>query len=226
MRTAIGVAVLAFYFVLFLAGGNDVIAAHFDLSVNAVTYVFRALLFVLPVVAALVTYRLCKELTARDRHREEKLALLERTAEGGYVDAEDADADREASRSPIARRDAPTGPAARVGQRLAAQRSCRTRDVAEDRRTKPRRRPSRARRRTRSRSRTPRRSARPRTARSSCIGNTPTGPAPSAIVASESSSGRTSAWRDSNQIEPPATRPISALAASITEPASSYDVNQ
>ena len=38
-RTAIGVAVLAFYVVLFLAGGNDVIAARFDLSVNAVTYV-------------------------------------------------------------------------------------------------------------------------------------------------------------------------------------------
>ena len=60
-------AVLAFYVVLFLAGGNDVIAAHLDLSVNAVTYVFRVLLFVLPAVAALVTYRLCKELAARDR---------------------------------------------------------------------------------------------------------------------------------------------------------------
>jgi ubiquinol-cytochrome c reductase cytochrome b subunit len=88
LRTAIGVAVLAFYVVLFLAGGNDVIAAHFDLSVNAVTYVFRTLLFVLPAVAALVAYRLCKELTARDQHREEKLASLERTVDGGYVDVD------------------------------------------------------------------------------------------------------------------------------------------
>ena len=87
-RTAIGVAVLAFYLVLFLAGGNDVIAARFDLSVNAVTYVFRVLLFVLPVVSAIVTYRLCRELAARDRIVEEKLALLERTPEGGYVEAE------------------------------------------------------------------------------------------------------------------------------------------
>ena len=39
VRTALGVAVLAFYVVLFFAGGNDVIAARFDLSVNAVTYV-------------------------------------------------------------------------------------------------------------------------------------------------------------------------------------------
>jgi ubiquinol-cytochrome c reductase cytochrome b subunit len=87
-RTAIGVAVLAFYVVLFFAGGNDVIAARFDLSVNAVTYVFRVLVFVLPVVSAVVAYRLCKELAARDRLHEEKLALLERTADGGYVDAD------------------------------------------------------------------------------------------------------------------------------------------
>jgi ubiquinol-cytochrome c reductase cytochrome b subunit len=77
---------MAFYIVLFFAGGNDVIAAHFDLSVNTVTYVFRALLFVLPIVSGFLTYRLCKELSARDRSRPEQLAVLTRTAEGGYVD--------------------------------------------------------------------------------------------------------------------------------------------
>ena len=66
-RTALGVAVLAFYAVLFLAGGNDVIAAHFGLSVNTVTSVFRALVFVLPAAAGFVTYRLCKELAASSR---------------------------------------------------------------------------------------------------------------------------------------------------------------
>jgi ubiquinol-cytochrome c reductase cytochrome b subunit len=86
VRSALGVAVLAFYVVLFLAGGNDVIAAHFDLSVNSVTYAFRTLLFVLPVVAGVITYRLCKELSARDHSRKEQLALLTRTAGGGYVD--------------------------------------------------------------------------------------------------------------------------------------------
>jgi ubiquinol-cytochrome c reductase cytochrome b subunit len=87
-RTAIGVAVLAFYVVLFFAGGNDVIAARFDLSVNAVTYVFRVLVFVLPVISGIVAYRLCRELAARDRAAEERLALLERTREGAYVDAD------------------------------------------------------------------------------------------------------------------------------------------
>jgi ubiquinol-cytochrome c reductase cytochrome b subunit len=88
IRTSVGVAVLAFYLVLFLAGGNDVIAAHFSLSVNAVTYVFRALLFVLPAAAGLVTYRLCKELAARGDPRDDNLTVLERTREGAYVDAE------------------------------------------------------------------------------------------------------------------------------------------
>jgi ubiquinol-cytochrome c reductase cytochrome b subunit len=87
VRTAIGVGALAFYAVLFVAGGNDVIAAQFDLSVNSVTYALRALLFVVPLVTALVTFRLCKELARRDRDDEEKLALLERTRAGGYVDA-------------------------------------------------------------------------------------------------------------------------------------------
>ncbi len=88
-RTAIGVGVLAFYVILFLAGGNDVIAARFDLSVNSVTYVFRALLFVFPVIAAYVAYRLCKELAARDQHEGSTLAVLEQTPEGGYVESEE-----------------------------------------------------------------------------------------------------------------------------------------
>ncbi len=87
-RTALGVAVLTFYGVLFLAGGNDVIAAHFGLSVNSVTYAFRALLVGLPVIAALVTLRLCKELAARDPAEEGSLAQVERTSDGAYVEAD------------------------------------------------------------------------------------------------------------------------------------------
>ena len=45
---------LAFYAVLFFAGGNDVIAAQFDLSVNLITNVFRVSLFVVPVVVGIL----------------------------------------------------------------------------------------------------------------------------------------------------------------------------
>jgi ubiquinol-cytochrome c reductase cytochrome b subunit len=90
LRTALGVGVLTFYVLLFIAGGDDVIAAHFDLSVNDLVYVFRVLVLVVPVVAGFVTYRLCKELSARDRVQQEKIMLLARTESGGYVE-EDAE---------------------------------------------------------------------------------------------------------------------------------------
>ena len=66
MRTALGVATLSFYSVLFLSGSSDLISSTFGLSVNAVLITFRVVLFVLPVLCATVTYRLCKELCARD----------------------------------------------------------------------------------------------------------------------------------------------------------------
>jgi ubiquinol-cytochrome c reductase cytochrome b subunit len=87
VRSGLGVAVLTFYVLLFIAGGDDVIAAHFNLSVNDVVYVFRGLVLVLPVVTYYVTYRLCKEPAARERVRADALAVLVRTREGGYVEA-------------------------------------------------------------------------------------------------------------------------------------------
>jgi ubiquinol-cytochrome c reductase cytochrome b subunit len=88
VRTAIGVAALTFYAVLFLAGGNDVLAARFDISVNVITWVFRVMLLVLPPITALLAYRLCRELSAREREHGPPVPMLERTAEGGYGEAE------------------------------------------------------------------------------------------------------------------------------------------
>jgi quinol---cytochrome-c reductase cytochrome b subunit len=89
VRTALGTATLSFYGVLFLAGGNDILAALFHVSVNAVTWVFRAGLFVLPPVVGYLTYKLCRELSASgarplgggEGH------VVRRTAEGAYVEA-------------------------------------------------------------------------------------------------------------------------------------------
>jgi ubiquinol-cytochrome c reductase cytochrome b subunit len=66
LRTALGVATLTFYTVLFFAGSSDVLAFTFDLSVNAVFRSLRTLLFVLPPVTAWIAYRLCRELAGRD----------------------------------------------------------------------------------------------------------------------------------------------------------------
>jgi ubiquinol-cytochrome c reductase cytochrome b subunit len=57
MRTGVGVAALTFYALLFLAGSNDIIADLFAFPVNAVTWVMRIAVLVLPVVAGLLAYR-------------------------------------------------------------------------------------------------------------------------------------------------------------------------
>ena len=66
VRTALGVATLSFYLVLFVGAAADVIASTFDVSVNRVLITLRVTVFVVPVLAAWATYRLCKELSARD----------------------------------------------------------------------------------------------------------------------------------------------------------------
>ena len=66
IRTALGVATLSFYVILFAGGAADVISSTFHLSVNRVLVTFRFAVFVVPVLAAWATYRLCRELAARD----------------------------------------------------------------------------------------------------------------------------------------------------------------
>jgi ubiquinol-cytochrome c reductase cytochrome b subunit len=59
VRTMFGAATLSFYVVLLLAASNDLIARWLAVGVSTVTDVFRVLLFVVPPLVALVTYRLC-----------------------------------------------------------------------------------------------------------------------------------------------------------------------
>ena len=65
-RTAVGVFAIAFYTVLGFAGSDDVLAVAFGISVNFLVWAFRIGLFVVPTIAALVTYKLCLELQKRD----------------------------------------------------------------------------------------------------------------------------------------------------------------
>jgi ubiquinol-cytochrome c reductase cytochrome b subunit len=64
LRTSLGAATLGFYVVLFLAGGQDIIAQKTSISVQTVTLVFRIAVLAVPVVAALVTFKLCRDLAA------------------------------------------------------------------------------------------------------------------------------------------------------------------
>jgi ubiquinol-cytochrome c reductase cytochrome b subunit len=78
-RTAIGIATITFYGVLWLEGANDVIADHLNISLFLTTEIARYAIFILPVVAYIVTKRICLGLQRKDLH------LLEHGVETGIV---------------------------------------------------------------------------------------------------------------------------------------------
>ncbi|BCT76281.1 menaquinol-cytochrome c reductase cytochrome b subunit [Sinomonas cyclohexanicum] len=66
-RTAIGMAGFTFYCVMWAAASSDLIATHFHVALNDVTYWLRALFFVGPIIAFVVTKRIALALQRKDR---------------------------------------------------------------------------------------------------------------------------------------------------------------
>ena len=66
-RTAIGVAGFVWYCVMWAAAGSDLIATHFHVALNDVTYWLRALFFIGPIIAFIVTKRVALALQRKDR---------------------------------------------------------------------------------------------------------------------------------------------------------------
>jgi ubiquinol-cytochrome c reductase cytochrome b subunit len=90
MRTAIGMALLTGVFLVFVAGSADRVQVLFDLSYTAQIWVYRVLVFVLPAVVAVISYRVCRELKA-----------------GELVESERKRAEQEARAAAARRPDAP-----------------------------------------------------------------------------------------------------------------------
>ncbi|QXJ20253.1 ubiquinol-cytochrome c reductase cytochrome b subunit [Actinomadura graeca] len=90
-RTGVGVGGIVFYGVLWAAGGNDVLAARFDVPLFWTTWFFRGAVVLGPVLAYSVAYRICVGLQRRDlglvRHGLETGIVL-RSPEGGFSEAE------------------------------------------------------------------------------------------------------------------------------------------
>lgn len=88
-RTAFGVSLLTAFFILVLAGSNDLIATHFHMSLNDITWAFRVLIFVGPWFAFWVTKRICLGLQRKDRelvlHGHETGRIV-RFANGEYIE--------------------------------------------------------------------------------------------------------------------------------------------
>jgi ubiquinol-cytochrome c reductase cytochrome b subunit len=85
VRTATGVAILAFFGTLTLAGGNDVLAFYFGADVETLTLLFRVLAVTLPVTAWLVTLRLCRTRAGAGEGSDRPAGTaLGRTRDGGF----------------------------------------------------------------------------------------------------------------------------------------------
>jgi ubiquinol-cytochrome c reductase cytochrome b subunit len=87
VRTGLGAAAICGYAVLLAAGGNDVIAHTFRISLNALTWTFRIALLVLPPLALLVTRAVCLALREADAERLAEgveTGEIRQTITGGY----------------------------------------------------------------------------------------------------------------------------------------------
>ncbi len=69
VRTSIGVVAIVFYGILWIGGGNDIIATTFDLSFNALAWTLRVMLIAAPPIAFVVTKRICLGLQRKDREK-------------------------------------------------------------------------------------------------------------------------------------------------------------
>ncbi|MFC8373648.1 cytochrome bc complex cytochrome b subunit [Streptomyces sp. NPDC057239] len=90
VRTGFGVAGTAFYGVLLLAGGNDIISHVFEISLNLLTWIFRISALVVPVAAFMVTKRVCLALQEAEYERMkegEETGDVRQSVEGGYVES-------------------------------------------------------------------------------------------------------------------------------------------
>jgi len=89
VRTGLGVAFLTAFIILAVAGSNDLIATHFHMSLNAITWALRVLLFVGPVITFWITKRICLSLQRKDRelvlHGHETGKIV-RFANGEYIE--------------------------------------------------------------------------------------------------------------------------------------------
>ncbi|MQA87674.1 MAG: ubiquinol-cytochrome c reductase cytochrome b subunit [Streptosporangiales bacterium] len=88
-RTALGVAGVTFYGVLWAAAANDQIASNFHVSLFAVTGFFRLAVLAGPPIAFVLTQRICLGLQRRDLRtalRGVETGIVRRLPDGGYLE--------------------------------------------------------------------------------------------------------------------------------------------
>jgi ubiquinol-cytochrome c reductase cytochrome b subunit len=87
VRTALGVGGMTFYGMCWIGGGNDIIATQFDMDIYKITWFLRIAVFVAPVIAFIVTKRICISLQRHDRERVlhgYESGVIVRSVDGAY----------------------------------------------------------------------------------------------------------------------------------------------
>jgi ubiquinol-cytochrome c reductase cytochrome b subunit len=88
-RTGLGVMAIGFYVVLLISGGNDVVAEKLDISLNAMTWIGRIGILVVPPVAYYVAYRVCLGLQQHDREvlaHGVETGIIRRLPDGRFIE--------------------------------------------------------------------------------------------------------------------------------------------
>jgi ubiquinol-cytochrome c reductase cytochrome b subunit len=78
-RTALGIGMITFYGILWAEGANDIIADHLDIPLYLTTRIAQVSIFVGPVIAYILTKRICLGLQRKDNH------LIEHGVETGII---------------------------------------------------------------------------------------------------------------------------------------------
>jgi len=89
VRTAIGAMSLSFYVLLLIAGGNDIVAHIFRVSINTMTYTLRAAIFIVPPLVYVATKRFCLSLQRSDEelvHHGIESGTIRRLPSGEFVE--------------------------------------------------------------------------------------------------------------------------------------------
>lgn len=89
VRTALGVMAITFYVLITISGGNDLVAYHFNISLNFMTWFGRIGLVLLPPIAYFVTYHICLGLQRSDREVLEhgiETGTIRQLPSGGFIE--------------------------------------------------------------------------------------------------------------------------------------------
>jgi quinol---cytochrome-c reductase cytochrome b subunit len=74
LRTAVGIGMATWVLLVFIAGSSDRVYVWLDVSYTSQIDVYRVLVFVIPLVAAAIAFRVCEELVAGEKVEEDERA--------------------------------------------------------------------------------------------------------------------------------------------------------